>query len=276
MKRILVILILTVLISGCSVNYEVKIGGSTLKESTTFIDNQKDTAEINTAMSTYTNVFFHDGFNPFEIIQYSNRKYYNKSIVNEGYGVNFNYVFDFEKYSGSSVANYCFEDLFFGTSGNEYYLDTRKGNFTCFDKYPELTDVTVKIIIDTEVFEHNASTVAGNEYTWMFNRNNASTASVYIYFLEPKYDPSEGINVIDPSSSNVIDPSSSNDNDYQSSSSDINSSSHIDSDSSSEDESSSKNANNSPLVAIVMGGVAGVLLLFIVIITIKYRRSNKL
>lgn len=269
MKKVLLVLLFMFLISGCSVNYEVEIGGKTLKENMTLIDNQSDNNEINELMNSYSNVFYYDNYNPYEKNQNQNYTYYNKSIIDNGMGINLKHVFNYQNYSGSAIVNNCFDDFFFGSSGDEYYLDTRKGKFTCFDKYPKLDSVTVKVIVDTEVYENNANQINGKEYIWQFNRNNASSASIFLHFFEPVYSQSEEINVLDPEEN---DNYSSSDDSY--SSNDYTSSSSSDVKSSITNESKTNNNNNN-IFPIIIIGIIGIIISFIIFVFFKYRQSNK-
>lgn len=163
MKRKLWLVCILVLLSGCTVNYNVEFDGNTVKEN------------IN---GTVSNLELFDDENRTDVNPYYYRLYfeqpslidddnalYEKEIkdLNDEKEFNFSYTY-FDNYAKSKIINYCFSEKII-EEDDSYFHVKLSGDFLCL--YSE--SVTINVTSAYKVFEHNADKVKGNTYTWVID-----------------------------------------------------------------------------------------------------------
>lgn len=169
MKKILFIIPLILLISGCSSTYNLEIGNDSFKED---IDIKIDKTEI-PSESLYEEIETDDQITPFlEENHYAffskKDKYYNKKVIyyDDYIDVNLSYNYSSSQFKDANSLNSCFENFIFD-DGESYYIHVY-GNFYCL--YAD--EFIVNIKTNNKVIRSNATSVEGNIYTWIINNDN--------------------------------------------------------------------------------------------------------
>ena len=198
MKKIILLIAILFLVSGCSIEYNIEIIDENIIEDIDVFTSDMANLDIpqeNYYSRSYRNIF-DDMFNSnamayfndpnfqlyYEGIQ-PNVSYYDKSLINESnrYGVNFSYRFTFNDYYRSSAIKSCFEDFTMIKNEDMYSLKT---NNKCklFDAYTLLDSVSINIVTDYDIIYNNADVVNGNTYTWNITRDNYTNKSISMWF----------------------------------------------------------------------------------------------
>lgn len=169
-KRISVLLILLLLTTGCTSEYNLTIDGSSYNEeiiltgsSSSELANfnnkwqipvdKDDYNSINDDPSTQIEVD-----NPYKYrLSGNNLTFYNDTTIS---GIASSTAFSF-CFNQSTIKNY-----------QDTIIISTSSKAACFDKYYDLTSLKVNITTDKPVKSHNADSVRGNTYTWNINRNN--------------------------------------------------------------------------------------------------------
>ena len=157
------ILLFVLLLTGCSVQYDLKFEQDTIKEK---IDIK---AEHN---SDNQSVFNRDYY---AIINASTSNEYNKVLLDDGY--EFSYDYGFEEFRNSRFLN-CYDAYSLNTDNNVITFSTSK-QFKClvYDYMP-IDNVVINISTDYEVVDNNADAIEGNVYKWNINNNNFSNKPI--------------------------------------------------------------------------------------------------
>lgn len=211
MKKIKLILIIMVmlLLSGCEANYSLYIDKDVFNETTTVLANS---GELNTYDSqTYLTmkqkidlyykkyvdiVYQNPYYNPYLDDPQKGINYYNKELINngKGYGFKYSYNFNKENYLNSNIINTFFKNNNSVLNDNKYILDVY--TFNGFERYNDLTQVTINITTDLEVKKSNADSVYNNVYTWTITKDDALNKKIYLELVN--------INKLDKKTENKI------------------------------------------------------------------------
>lgn len=175
-KRILLIIMILLLTTGCTCEYNLKIDGDTYKEEIILLgENSEEISSFNNEWQVpidkeeYNIISGLDG----EYNTNTNTYKYNLS----GNKLTFNYDFSRSKFSNSTAVSNCYNKLTISNYSNTIIISTSP-KAECFDKFPILTSVKVTVKVDREVISSNADNVSGNTYTWNITKENASNKSI--------------------------------------------------------------------------------------------------
>ena len=176
-KRIISLLIICLLfITGCTCQYNLKIENDTFKEE--IVITISDASEQNAINKEYKipidkEVYNYPGDEGGN--NYNDAEIYDYKIGDNN--VTFSHDFSFNTYSTSSAISECY-DTITATNYSDSIVISTSNKANCFDKYPTLTSLTIRIIVDKEVVNHNADSVSDKTYIWNLNRNNADNKPV--------------------------------------------------------------------------------------------------
>ncbi len=176
MKKRINILLVLLLLTGCTCEYDLKISKETYKEEIKLIaSNTEENNQLNQKWIIPINreIYNHPGDSETPIP--ADTEIYKYTL--SGNTLIFSYNFDGNQYQKSSAVANCYNTLTVTNYMNSMILSTSK-NAICFEQYPTLTNLIVNITIDGKVSSHNADRVNGNVYTWQINRNNASSKAI--------------------------------------------------------------------------------------------------
>lgn len=197
MKKVILLIVCIITLSGCSVEYNLTIDESFTEDILIFTDdlsnldinhedyyNKSYRALFSDMLNTNIMAYYNDeNFDPYgEGIQ-TNVKYYNKKLINNNsmYGVNYNFDFDYNNFYRSNAIKACFNEINVSKYEDIYTLKT---NNKCmlFDTYPLLDNIKIIINTDFDIIYNNADFSSDGIYTWVIDRNNYSNKSINISF----------------------------------------------------------------------------------------------
>ena len=176
-KRILIILIL-LLTTGCTCEYNLTIDGNIYKEEITILGETSD------EISSFDNEWkIPIDKEEYEIVTGSDVEYIPEGDIYKynlfSNQLKFNYDFSINNYNESTAVYNCYNKLTILNYNNSLIISTSpKAN--CFDKYPSLNSLKVTINVDRKVISNNADNVSGNTYTWNITKDNANNKSINI------------------------------------------------------------------------------------------------
>lgn len=166
MKKIYLILAL-LLLSGCSINYNLDIEDDGLfKETITGTVTNKELDDTN---STNVDIYSYSLNTATPLID--NKGQYKKEIIDKNKYKEFKYTYTFDNnYKSSNILNTCFTYVLFDESEDYYNIDLY-GPFKCMYSDKINISVTSKYAIT----DNNADKVNKNTYTWTIkDKDNAN------------------------------------------------------------------------------------------------------
>ena len=196
--KILGIIVLAFLLTGCDVNYYGEISENSFKEKTTIIpDSSKKETIQNKNLESYL-----ESFVGTKIPSFYNADNYNGETESEKEGVEYYEInsyqngiqafYDFNLYNlhRSLAMKECFNEINVQKNENIYRINT---NNYCkaFDKYSLLDQVTIELLVNYDVLYSNADEVKENHYYWYLDQNNYKNKSISLSFNTVQEDLSE-------------------------------------------------------------------------------------
>lgn len=175
-KRILLIIMILLITTGCTCEYNLTIDGNNYKEEIILTGETSD--EISSFNQEWEIPIDKDEYE--KISGFDNETEINTKIYKYKLSSNkltFNYDFTRSNYSNSTAVSNCYNKLTVSNYSNTTILSSSP-KADCFDKHPPLTNVKVTIKVDREVISNNADNVSGNTYTWNITKENASSKSI--------------------------------------------------------------------------------------------------
>ena len=177
-KRMVILLLMLMITTGCTCEYNLKIENGTYKEN--IILESTDTEEIasfNKQWNISTNKTINNlGLDPSsEEIPIDNVYNYNLT----GNKLTFNYDFNQNEYKYSTAISKCYNNFSISNYNNRTIIST-SSNPTCFVDYPNLTKVTIKITVDEKVISNNADTINNNTYIWILTKDSKKAINLVI------------------------------------------------------------------------------------------------
>lgn len=185
MKRKFLILILLLLLTGCSTNYNLKVSNNSFKENIDLVIEKNIEVE-----ATDEIIEKDDQVTPFlnekTASLTTNDKFYKKKVKDlDNYAqVQMSYKYTEDEFKNANSINLCFEypELDF----NENYYIHLQGEFYCL--YGDSIDI--KIETKNKVYSNNADKVDGNTYIWHINSEN-------IDYVDIEIDIDKGVSTYD-------------------------------------------------------------------------------
>lgn len=179
MKKIILVLMGILLLTGCSATYELNIDGENISErvvvdGTTIKEDTKRILMTN-PLPASSKESSYLGTDPSYVIEPDMLKkrpdvnYYD--IRESGTDLIFTAKFNLKNIEESRLANLGYN----GINVNNYYEYQSYYAFDgikVFNDYPELTNITVKITVNQKVLENDADRIEGNTYYWDLTREN--------------------------------------------------------------------------------------------------------
>lgn len=163
LKKVLVILILIVFMTGCTVEYNIDINNESVKEDINIYINESK-AEEKKSLNYYLEndiTAFNDGNKVYK---------YKLSKIDSGINLRFEYG-NLIGYSASSFFSQCFDKSNISNDGQNVYI--KASSFICQSyNYDNVTQAVVNFTTNHEVITHNADKVDNSVYTWYPLNNN--------------------------------------------------------------------------------------------------------
>lgn len=197
MKKIISMILIMFILTGCTVKYDIKIDSDGIHEISEFA--QDKSIDWNEKLDIYwgysVNDFMEDNYNTYtgslkggSENYYTMQKepgveYYKKEriLTQSQNGIRFLYDFTKENYGLSKIATYCYQDINYKEKDKNINIKT-SNEFECFNYYKMLDSVEVNVTTswDYEVISSNADKEKDGKYTWIITKENASNKPIEI------------------------------------------------------------------------------------------------
>ena len=165
MKKVVVILLICIFASGCTLDYNLEINEKTINENFTLsifdIYNLEEN-DIN-GIDVAPPVFY--GENEVYTLTTTRKS---DAIINK-----YSYTYDINDYGRAYVFDLCYPDSEV-TNENGVFRISTKGSFSCAvsELSEDITSAKINITTKLKVISNNADKVSGNTYTWIINESN--------------------------------------------------------------------------------------------------------
>ena len=176
MKKILIVLGILLITTGCTCEYNLDIENGKYNEE----------IKINAKTVSEKNNFNNEWKIP------TNKNEYDIGIDSENADIDYTKIYSYRtsgnslifsqeanrgEYNNSTAVYNCYNKLTVDIQSGSTIISTSNA-VKCFDKYPDLTEITVNITVDKPVKSCNADNAFGNTYTWNLNRSNANNKPI--------------------------------------------------------------------------------------------------
>lgn len=182
MKKKIFLILLPLLLTGCTINYDLVINENNISETITgsVEKSEYEIKDTDTSLNDFY-VLINEDVNPV----ITENDLYKKNIINTDNGIDYKYTYTYKKnYDKSRIINTCFENHIIDET-EDYYNIKLSGQFYCL--YSDKIDINVTS--NYVVLENNADKVDGNKYKWTIdnydNVNIALTISKSVKYEEP-------------------------------------------------------------------------------------------
>lgn len=176
--------ILILLLSGCSVEYNVSLENDSFKENGSLIEKKENKDNVSKngfsfeEQINYTYQSMHDVLNGQEMEKTQSFEL-KKIDTDKEIGLTYSNELKQNKYYLSPIIRQCYDNVSVKNSNNNIKIST--GNyFKCFDYYELLSDVTVNFVTNYKVNNNNADEIKDNTYIWTINKNNFKNKEISI------------------------------------------------------------------------------------------------
>lgn len=176
LKKIVLLLPLLLLVTGCGSTYEIEFTqDDTIKDTISiFEDNDKVERFSKKDEEDFLNKLldFERGYE-----HYKRELYTTEDIT----GYKYTYDFTYEEYDAMSQLRKCYEDLTLNVTDDKIELKT-KGEFLCATYHNEMPYMEITIKSDYKIEDSNANTQDSNKATWKITKNNYKKTPIEITF----------------------------------------------------------------------------------------------
>lgn len=199
-KKIMLLMILF-LVTGCSANYNIEIYNNTIKEDMEYFDSIPSNwdSEVQFGL-TYRELVTESVNYPYPIwnntvvdendtVKLEGVEYYQNSLISDSYqlGQKLSYnKFTLENFQDSSIVKQCYKYFNIIEEGENIILSTSQNNM-CFELYPNLDAITVKLKTNHKVVSSNASNHRKYYYTWNLRRETKDDSAITITLRKNEY-----------------------------------------------------------------------------------------
>lgn len=186
MKKIILLLGIIILTTGCTVDYNLVIDNDNNFKEEILINTESEIESQELKEDPWpTKVYYSDldsGEYPEKL---EGVDYYNEevSLNNDYYQKKLSYTFEKNNIKDHNIIKSCYEHFYFTKKNNEISLSTSP-KFLCIENYPNLNNVNIKITVEKSVVANNADSVNGNTYEWNINKDNYITKGIILAYQE--------------------------------------------------------------------------------------------
>lgn len=193
-KKLILLLVLIFLFTGCSATYELEVYNNKFKENVSI--NNYDPKSWDTVLSTgfsykrqimdnlkYPLPAFSDTtVDENDWIRLDGEEYYETKLISSknNLGLSWNYNFNDTNYSRAKLPSMAYQYFTFTTSNENTWILSTDAKLKSFEEYSNLEKLTIKIKTNHKVINHNADKVEGTTYTWNILRENQNKKRVQI------------------------------------------------------------------------------------------------
>ena len=159
MKKKILILIPLLLLTGCTINYNLEIDGDDLNETIagSVTKEEYEVKDTDTSENLIYTLLNYD-----QNALYDEDSVYLRTQEDKGNKIDYNFSYKYNyNFDRSTIINNCFEYHMINETEDYYYIKL-SGKFYCM--YAKKIDI--KVTSNNAVLENNARKVSGNTYTW--------------------------------------------------------------------------------------------------------------
>ena len=177
MKKIILIFLSIILLSGCDINYNIDISNNKINTDLDLSVSETDYKNYNDNQEEKLSATLYEYFDEREILAFDDMNYkdfHNKKVSKNGRSLDINYTYkytylDFYK---SSMLNTCFEDFIVLNEDNYFYVKAF-GKFNCY-----YDDTKINIKTDRKVINSNHDSYKDGVYTWNIDRDKSNNVNI--------------------------------------------------------------------------------------------------
>ena len=182
MKKIVLLFMFTILLTGCSCDYELNISDDKIVENVDISLPYSMDSDDRSKFLEYTKV------DNLAVVGGLDNPYYDMSARADNYGdvYNFNYSYDKDHpIKNARTMQSCFEKYKVEETSS-YYMFVFRGEFKCKYKFD---DVNITVKTNNEVPKHNSTDYDEKEgvYRWKIDSSNASDVDIKLLVQKDKY-----------------------------------------------------------------------------------------
>ena len=186
MKKIIMLLALVFILTGCSANVNLTVTSNNIEEEiiiNAYSDSDTTKEQINSSFRKYMPVFMNVPLSDTEPDTKKNGiEYYDRRIqdLGSGYKFTYKYKYKFEDYKNAKSVGLGFNSktIHKSTSDKRIMISTDSSGLKYFNQYPNLETVTINIKCTYKSIENNADYINGNVYTWVLHKGTKK--SIYL------------------------------------------------------------------------------------------------
>lgn len=171
MKKTILLLITTILLTGCSANYNINFTKENIIDSINIYENSSLT---NKATDNDIQQFQEKLGNWERGYEYYKRELYTTDKIT---GYNYSYNFEYNEYDAMSQLRKCYKDFTLTYDDNQIKLTT-SNEFLCATYYKDVTNLTIIINSDYKITNSNSDSKNNNTHTWNITKNNYSNKPI--------------------------------------------------------------------------------------------------
>lgn len=185
MKKLIILLSISLLLCGCEVNYNLDFTDDTLTEDITVsLDKSRYSIENFEELKNYNFFAINDILNPLE---------YEKEFKEESHNYigNYKYKYFIFNYNSSNILSTCYDVHSFINDENQYILTT-SNVFKCMPfEYMDVDKITITLTTNHKVIDNNADKISGDKYIWEITNENKENKPIKIIFDKEKEDKND-------------------------------------------------------------------------------------
>lgn len=201
MKKKLILLIVLLLTTGCSANYDIEIYNNEVKEKLEYINTDPSSWDSKVQYGfTYRQLVEASKDYPYpvfdstvvdenDIIKIEGVEYYDNTLISDTnkLGQKLEYKkFTLDNFSDSSIVKKCYQYFNIIEKDDEIIFSTSLEN-KCFNEYSNLDIITVNLKTNHKVVSSNADIVNGYHYTWNISKEEKDDAAILITIKKDEY-----------------------------------------------------------------------------------------
>ena len=196
-KKIIFIFLITLFLTGCTVNVNLELDKTSINEETTIelISSSEDARLLKKSFRNYMPIYYEDVEDEMEDKEIDGLKFYNKTEeeTENGYKITYTNMFNYSNYKDSTIIKGAFRKYSIDKDSDDekIIIQTSEEGIKYFNEYDNLDKVTINIKTKLKVYQSNADKVDKKKgiYTWEFTKDDYKK-SIYLEASSKEYDDS--------------------------------------------------------------------------------------
>lgn len=181
MKKVIILLVMTFLLTGCETSYDLNIKDYSIEEKITI--NVPSSLDSN-SKSIITDFIESEAY---PLLGERNDKIFYDIYLEDssnGYSYTLNYKYKNNEIKNSKIINECFSNPYIKET-DEYYMFAITGKFKCMNKNKK---VLINIKTENTMYDHNADkNDILNRYTWEITDKNKDNVNIKFVVIKDDY-----------------------------------------------------------------------------------------